>query len=53
VASSAAKLLGYRLCRDRSRTSCRPHEVGWLVLGLRPAVENEAGGVTQEPPAIL
>src|SRR5215213_1387071 len=23
--------------RDRSRTSCRPHKVGWLVLGLRPA----------------
>ncbi len=26
--------------RDRSRTSCRPSERGWLVLGLRPAVEN-------------
>jgi transposase len=37
VVSRAAKLLGYRLHRDRSRTSCRPHEVGWLVLGLRPA----------------
>jgi hypothetical protein len=37
VVSRAAKLLGYRLCRDRSRTSCRPHKVGWLVLGLRPA----------------
>src|SRR5215217_5232945 len=23
--------------RDRSPTSCRPHKVGWLVLGLRPA----------------
>jgi hypothetical protein len=22
--------------------------VGWLVLGLRPAVENEASGVTQK-----
>src|SRR5829696_5192196 len=37
VVSRAAKLLGYRLHRDRSRTSCRPHKVGWLVLGLRPA----------------
>ena len=37
VVSRAAKLLGYRLYRDRSRTSCRPREMGWLVLGLRPA----------------
>jgi hypothetical protein len=37
VVSRAAKLLGHRLCRDRSRTSCRPSEMGWLVLGLRPA----------------
>jgi hypothetical protein len=37
VVSRAAKLPGYRLHRDRSRTSCRPHEVDWLVLGLRPA----------------
>jgi hypothetical protein len=38
VVSRAAKLLGYRLHRDRSRTSCRPpHKVGWLVLGLPPA----------------
>jgi hypothetical protein len=40
VVSRAAKLLGRRLYGDRSRISCRPHEVGWLVLGLRPAVEN-------------
>jgi hypothetical protein len=39
VVSRAAKLLGCR-SRDRSRTSCRPQEVGWLVLGSRPAVEN-------------
>jgi len=37
VVSRAAKLLGYRLHRDRSRTSCHPHKGGWLVLGLRPA----------------
>jgi hypothetical protein len=38
VVSRAAKLLGRRLYRDRSRTSCRPrHQVGWLVQGLRPA----------------
>ena len=37
MVSRAAKLLGRRLHRDRSRTSCRPHKVGWLVLGLRPA----------------
>ena len=37
MVSRAAKLLGYRLHRDRSPTSCRPHKVGWLVLGLRPA----------------
>jgi hypothetical protein len=37
VVSRAAKLLGHRLHRDRSRTSCRPHKVGWLVLGLCPA----------------
>src|SRR5215218_9344248 len=48
VVSRAAKLLGCRLYRDRSRTSCRPHKVGWLVLGLRPALENAVGGVTQK-----
>jgi hypothetical protein len=37
VVSRAAKLPGHRLYRDRSPTSCHPHEVGWLVLGLRPA----------------
>jgi transposase len=37
VVSRAAKLLGRRLYRDRSWTSCRPHKVGWPVLGLRPA----------------
>jgi hypothetical protein len=37
VVSRAAKLLGYRSYRDRSRTSSRPHKAGWLVLGLRPA----------------
>jgi hypothetical protein len=36
VVSRAAKLLGCRLHRDRSPTSCRPN-VGWPVLGLRPA----------------
>ena len=40
MVSRAAKLLGRRLYRDRSRTSCRPREMGWLVLGLRPSVEN-------------
>jgi hypothetical protein len=39
VVSRAAKLLGYRLCRDRSRTPAA-RRMGWLVLGLRPAVEN-------------
>jgi hypothetical protein len=37
VVSRAAKLLGRRFYRDRSRTSCRPRGMGWLVLGLRPA----------------
>jgi hypothetical protein len=37
VVSRAARLLGYRSYRDRSATSCHPHKVGWLVLGLRPA----------------
>ena len=37
MVSRAARLLGYRLHRDRSRTSCRPSAMGWLVLGLRPA----------------
>jgi hypothetical protein len=37
VVSRAAKLPGYRLHRDRSRTSCRPRVMGWLVLGLPPA----------------
>jgi hypothetical protein len=48
VVSRAAKLLGYRLCRDRSLTSCRPHKVGWPVLGLRPAVENGVRGDSKE-----
>ena len=37
MVSRTAKLLGYRLLGDRSRTSCRPRQMGWLVLGLRPA----------------
>src|SRR5215217_6336612 len=36
VVYRAAKLLGCRLYRDRSRTSCRPRQMGWLLLGLRP-----------------
>jgi hypothetical protein len=49
VVSRAAKLLGRRLHRNRSLSSCRPSEkMGWIVLGLRPAVEYAAGRVTQK-----
>jgi hypothetical protein len=42
-------LLGRRLYRDRSLSSCRPSCAGgWLVPGLRPAVENAACEVTQK-----
>jgi hypothetical protein len=48
VVSRAAKLLGYRLCRDRSRTSCRPRQrwVGSFSACVPPVPE--ACGVTQK-----
>ena len=56
MVSRAAKLLGRRLYRDRSPTSCRLPEVGWLVLGLRPAgargVRSDSKEVWEQKPEV-